>query len=111
MKEVINESVLLNTHIKNSAEYTRYIETKETLYKYPDLCNQLKEFRRRNYGLQNQQGVNPYDEMVGLMKEYDELIHNSIVSDFLKAEQRICKMMQKVYNSISEGLEFDYLDE
>lgn len=111
MNDVINESVNLNIRIKESKEYKRYIETKNALYMNRELSEQLKEFRRRNYELQNQKDVNPYDEVVGLVKEYDELLHNSTVSDFLKAEQRICKMMQKVYNSIAEGLEFDYLDE
>ena len=109
MIEVINGSRQLNEQIKQSAEYQNYIDTKKKLYANIDLCNQLREFRRRNYELQNR--TNPYDEVSGLVREYDELLHNSIVSDFLRAEQRICRMMQKVYNSIAEGLEFDYLDE
>lgn len=111
MKDVIEESKKLNDNIHNSEEYKKYIDTKRKLYDNMELCNQLKEFRRRNYELQNRQGVNPYDEVLSLVLEYDELLHNSIVSDFLRAEQHICRMMQKVYSSISEGLEFDYLDE
>lgn len=111
MKEVINQSKELNKHILNSVEYQNYLDTKRILYDNMDLCNQLKEFRRRNYELQNRQGINPYDELCNLMREYDELLHNSVVSDFLRAEQHICRMMQEVYNSIAEGLELDYLDE
>lgn len=111
MREVIAESKVLNEHIHNSSEYKKYIDTKRKLYDNMELCNQLKEFRRRNYELQNRQGVNPYDEVLELVLEYDELLHNSIVNEFLIAEQHICRMMQKVYNSIAEGLEFDYLDE
>ena len=111
MKEVISESKQLNKRILDSAEYKNYIDTKRVLYDNMDLCNQLKEFRRRNYELQNHQGVNPFDEVSNLVREYDELLHNSVVSDFLRAEQHICRMMQEVYNSIAEGLEFDYLDE
>lgn len=111
MKEVISESKQLNKRILDSAEYKNYIDTKRVLYDNMDLCNQLKEFRRRNYELQNYQGVNPFDEVSNLVREYDELLHNSVVSDFLRAEQHICRMMQEVYNSIAEGLEFDYLDE
>lgn len=111
MRDVINQSKELNKHILNSAEYQKYLDTKRTLCVNMDLCNQLNEFRRRNYELQNRQGVNPYDELCNLTKEYDELLHNSAVSDFLRAEQHICRMMQEVYNSIAEGLELDYLDE
>lgn len=111
MKEVVNDSVLLNQKIKESKEYRKYLDTKKALYEYPELSEKLKEFRRINYDLQNQQGVNNYDAVTELVKQYDELLHNSIVSDFLRAEQRICKLMQKVFNSITDGLEFDYLDE
>ncbi len=111
MREVIYESKRLNNEIKATSEYKRYIDTKKTLYDNMDLCNKLKEFRSRNYELQNRQGLNPYDEVIDLVRDYDELLHNSVVSEFLRAEQRICKMMQEVYCSIAEGLEFDYLDE
>lgn len=111
MKKVITESKILNEHIKDSEEYKKYISTKRRLCENIELCNKLKEFRRKNYELQNRQGVNPYDEVLNLVLEYDELLHNSIVNEFLIAEQHICRMMQTVYNSIAEGLEFDYLDE
>lgn len=111
MKDVINESKRLNAQIKESEEYKNYIDTKQALYANMELCNQLKEFRAKNYELQNRQGVNPFDEVSNLVREYDAVLHNSLVSAFLRAEQRICKLMQQVYNSISEGLEFDYLDE
>lgn len=111
MNDVIHESVLINEHIKNTKEYKNYINTKRALYDNMDLKNQLKEFRRKNYELQNRVGVNPYDEVSALVREYDDLLHNSIVSDFLRAEQKICKQMQKVYDSIADGLEFDYPDE
>ncbi len=111
MREVIERGKRLNVEIKATIEYKTYIDTKKALYDNMDLCNKLREFRNRNYELQNRQGVNPYDDVCNLVRDYDELLHNSVVSDFLKAEQRICKMMQEVYCSIAEGLEFDYLDE
>lgn len=111
MKDVIRECRQLNEKIRRSEEYRRYIDTKKALYANMDLCNQLKEFRSRNYEMQNREGVNPFDEVSSLVREYDALLHNSRVSDFLHAEQKICKMMRQVYDSISEGLEFDYLDE
>ena len=111
MKEVLNQSIRLNEMIRQSNEYRVYLETKKKLYENMDLCNQLREFRRKNNDLQNQPGVNAYDEVRKLVFEHDSLLHNSIVSDFLKAEQRVCKVMQQVYASIADGLEFDYLDE
>ena len=89
MRQVINESKQLNE----------------------ELSRHLQEFRAKNYDLQNRQGVNPYDEMIELTRKYDELLHNSVVSDFLQAEQQICKLLQQVFDSIAEGLEFDYINE
>lgn len=111
MKHVIEESKQLNEHIRASEEYKTYIQTRQTLWDNPGLRNKLSEFRAKNYEIQNRQGVNPYDELIELTKEYDELLHNSIVSDFLQAEQQICKMMQQVFDSIAEGLEFEYINE
>lgn len=111
MRQVINESKQLNEHIRASEEYCTYLRTKKALMDNAELSNYLHEFRRKNYELQNRQGVNPYNEMIELTKEYDELLHNSIVSDFLQAEQQICKLLQKVFDSVAEGLEFDYIDE
>lgn len=111
MKEAIAESKKLNEHIKQSEEYKSYLDSKKALCEDMNLCNQFKEFRKKNYELQNMQGNNPYDEVSALVREYDDLLNNSLVSDFLRAEQRICKMMQQVYSSIAEGLEFDYLNE
>lgn len=109
MLEVINECKQLNKRIKDTEEYRKYLNTKRALCDNIELYDKLKEFREKNYELQNRQGENPFDEVNDLVRDYDELLHNSVVSDFLKAEQRICKLMQQVYNSISEGLEFDYL--
>lgn len=111
MREVISESKQLNERIKQSDEYQKYLNTKSVLYDNIELCDKLKEFREKNYELQNHPGVNPYDEISSLVREYDELLNNYIVSDFLRAEQHICKLMQNVYNSIAEGLELGYLDE
>ena len=87
------------------------MRTKQALLENEELSRHLQEFRAKNYDLQNRQGVNPYDEMIELTREYDELLHNSVVSDFLQAEQQICKLLQQVFDSIAEGLEFDYINE
>lgn len=108
MKNVIEQSKQLNTNIKQSTEYQKYIDTKRVLYDNIELYNQLRDFRNRNNAIQTKQGGDIFDEMNALLREYDELLHNSIVSDFMNAEQRICKMMQQMYDALAEGLEFDY---
>lgn len=111
MDDITNQSIYINELIKKSPEYEWYIRANKKLHEHVDLYNQLKEYRRRNHELQNLAGINPYDEVVALAKEYDVLLHNSVVSDFLKAEEHICSILGTVYNQIAEGLEFDYFDE
>lgn len=111
LKEVIREAKQTNQKIKRTKEYIMYIETRNRLLEDKNLFNQLKEFRKRNYEIQRSIGGNSFEEINNLVAEYDFLLHNSIVSDFLKAEQRICRLMRELFQSISEGLEFEYLDE
>ncbi|MBQ9277735.1 MAG: YlbF family regulator [Lachnospiraceae bacterium] len=111
MRDVIRQSKELNEKIKQSEEYRIYIETKTALYEHDDLCIRLKEFKNRNESLQNNPVSDAYDAVSSLVKEYDDLLHNALVGDFLRAEQKICRLMQQVYISISEGLELEYLDE
>ena len=111
MRDVVKQSKDLNEKIKRSEEYNNYIDAKKALYEHDDLCIRLKEFKNRNEGLQNSPVTDSYDAVVSLVKEYDDLLHNPLVSDFLRAEQKICRLMQQVYISISDGLELEYLEE
>jgi len=111
VNKVIVESKELNEQIKQSTEYKRYLDAKKVLYADVYLCNKLKEYKNRNYELQSHLGVNLYDEVNALVREYEDVLNNSVVSEFLKAEQHICKMMQRVFDSITDGLELEYLNE
>lgn len=109
MQQAIKLAGRLNEQIKNSEEYRRYIETDRSLKNEPELYNRYNEFRRRNYDLQFSEGdSNLYDEVFNLVKEYDTILQDSLVNDFILAEQRLCSMMQEVYVALSDGLEFDY---
>ena len=111
MQEAINIAKELNTRIKNSEEYKKYIELKTKLYDNVELRDRLKEFKIKNSNIQNNPTADPIEAIKGLVGEYDELLHNSIVGDYIKVEQRMCKLMQQVYISLAEGLELEYLDE
>lgn len=109
MKQAIELAGRLNERIKNSEEYQRYVKTDRQLKAEPELYERYNEFRRRNYDLQFSEGdSNLYDEVFNLVKEYDTILQDSVVNDFILAEQRLCAMMQEVYAVLSEGLELDY---
>lgn len=109
MQKAIELAGRLNEQIKNSEEYQRYVKTDRQLKAEPELYRRYNEFRRRNYDLQFSEGdSNLYDEVFNLVKEYDTILQDSLVNDFILAEQRLCAMMREVYAVLSEGLEVDY---
>ena len=65
MKDVIEQSKQLNTRIKQSAEYRKYLDTKRVLYDNKELYNQLRDFRNRNNAIQAKQSGDIFDEMNG----------------------------------------------
>lgn len=109
MRQAIELAEKLNMQIKNSREYQHYVETDRRLRDNRELHERFDEFRRRNYELQFSEGdSNLYDEVFNLVKEYDTILQDSIVNDFVLAEQRLCSLMRELYGTLSDGLELDY---
>ena len=66
--------------------------------------NSRKEIQK----IQNRGSVdNPYDEVVALFEEYDAIVHDTIVNDFLRAERKLCRMLKTMYDEIADGLDVD----
>ena len=47
---------------------------------------------------------NPYDEILRMCNENDELLHNSTVNEYLRAESAFSRLVKKVLRETSEGL-------
>ena len=94
----------LMTAIRNSEEFIRYQAIKEKVHGFPKLESQITEFRKKNYLLQNSQGtVDLYEETDRMENEYREFRKNPMASEYLAAENALCKIVQQ----INEGLEFE----
>ena len=108
MSDVVELSKKLNETIKESEFYRNYLTCRERLYEHPDLLRGLNEFKKRNSEIQNRGSVdNPYDEVVALFEEYDAIVHDTIVNDFLRAERKLCRMLKTMYDEIADGLDVD----
>lgn len=108
MSEVADISKQLNEAIKASETYRNYQASRKLLCEHPDLAHSLNEFKKKNSDIQNNPSIeNPYDEVVGLFNEYDAIVHDTIVNDFLRAERRLCRMLKNMYEEIADGLEVD----
>lgn len=109
MQQAIDLADKLNEKIRDSEEYKYYIETARRLKEESELYQRYNEFRKKNYELQYSEGdSNLYDEVFNLSREYDTILQDSRVNDFILAEQRFCAMMREVYRILSKELEMDY---
>ena len=106
---IVAEAKQLNQVIKNSEEYNRYQGAREKVMLDQDLYGKMNEFRRRNYELQSyDDGVNRYQEIHNLSLEFESVLRNPAVNEFLVAEQVLTRKMAMVYETIADGLELDY---
>ena len=108
MTDTLELSRQLNACIKDSDVYRNYQYCKDKLRQKPDKLQQLMEFRKKNYLLQNSQGtVDLYEETDRMENEYREFRKNPMVSEYLAAENALCKIVQQINWTLIEGLEFE----
>ena len=103
------EAYQLNQAIRESEEYKKYIEAKERVKANQELYQAMNAFRRRNCELQSyDDGINRYDEIHKLSLEYEKVLRNPLVNEFLVAEQIFSRKLVEVYEVIAAGLDLDY---
>ena len=108
MTDTLELSRQLNACIKDSDVYKNYQYCKDKLRQKPEKLQQLMEFRKKNYLLQNSQGtVDLYEETDLMENEYREFRKNPMVSEYLAAENALCKIVQQINWTLIEGLEFE----
>lgn len=107
MNNVMYQTKMLNKEIRHSNEYNQYIRVLNQLKQNPELYERTKEFRRRNMELQVWAEYNTLEEVGRLRKEFEDILNQPTVIEFLGAEQRIASMIRRVESSIFEGIELD----
>lgn len=106
---ITKEAYQLNQVIKNSEEYQKYLQAKDKVKKNIELYQAMNSFRRRNFELQSyDDGINRYEEIHNLSLEYEKVLRDPSVNEFLVAEQILSRKLVEVYEMIAEGLELDY---
>ena len=99
----------LNNIIRESEEYRCYQETLSEVRVNQELYQAMNSFRRRNYELQSyDDGINRYQEIHNLGLEYEHILRNPIVNNFLVAEQMFSRRLAEMYEIIADGLDMDY---
>ncbi|MDD6811935.1 MAG: YlbF family regulator [Lachnospiraceae bacterium] len=94
--------------IKKSEIYVEYDFQRDKLKKQPELFEKVKEYRQKNFELQNSaQGEDLFEKMDAFEKEYEKFREIPLVDDFLRAELAFCRMMQEVNAQITAELDFE----
>ena len=79
MNDIIEECKKLNQMITDSKEYKNYVFAQSSIRSNEELYNSLMEFKNRYADVLKYTDGNPYDEILRMYYENDELLHNSTV--------------------------------
>ena len=93
--------------LKNTSEYVEYSTPLNTIKSDYGLYTRLNELREKNFELQQSDAGDIMERMDALTNEYEDVINNESVSDFLDAEAAFCKLVRNFSEDIVDGLEFD----
>ena len=90
---------------KRTKEFEKY---RDLLKENPELMDRVNTFRGNNFRLQNEANR---DELFRgteqLNRESRELRRDPLVNAFLDAELTLCKLMQKICRTLTEGIDLD----
>ena len=94
--------------VQNSEEYQEYLKSKTLLEQDPELMERVNAFRANNFRLQNEANRDELFRVTEqLNRESRELRCNPLVNTFLDAELALCKLMQRICKSLTEGIDLD----
>lgn len=104
MDEITERVYALTEAMKENRDYQRYLFLEEELQKNRELKKQVDEFRLRNYYLQ-ESDVDLYEAVDEVDREFQELQKIPVVNAYLDAELSVCKMIQRVLETISQEVQ------
>ena len=112
-EEILNITDELAELLCNTDGYRRYKKHLAALKEQPEVYQQLNEFRLKNIELQLEKDEHYYEKAEELQLQYKNILMESVVMDFLTSEQRICKLMRKIYDRIAlkVNLDVSYMDQ
>lgn len=107
MNDVEYQTKNLVSAIKGNNVYHQYQRLLKKLQQQPEVYEKMNEFRRRSFELQCREGDSPLEEINNLQVEYKEILSNTVVEEFLVAEQRLCGMIRNINTSVAEAVDLD----
>ena len=104
MDEITERVYALTEAMKENRDYQRYLFLEAELQKNRELKKQVDEFRLRNYYLQ-ESDVDLYEAVDEVDREFQELQKIPVVNAYLDSELSVCKMIQRVLETISQEVQ------
>ena len=105
IKECIDELLVA---VRGSEVYQDFVKYRDLLKENPELMNRVNTFRGNNFRLQNEANRDElFRAMEQLNRESRELRRDPLVNAFLDAELALCKLMQKIGKTLTEGIDLD----
>ena len=107
MTDLTGLSNQVSESIRNTPEYEEFHRLLVKLREDPELYRRVDEMRDKNFMIQQGDVGDPYDMMDALTNEYEGVINNESVSEFIKAEIALCKMIHEFNRNVTAGLEIE----
>lgn len=107
MDKIMEASRDLNLMITDSEEYKNYIYARNSIKANEELYDSLMQFKRQYEDIMKYTDGNPYDDLLRVYYENDDLIHNSVVNDFLRAESALTKLLKSTIERVTAGIRFE----
>lgn len=103
--DAVNRNIhLLLNSIQKSDVYRTYKKQEAILEKIRN-WSRVQHFRSDNFRLQNEERGNLLQDAEQLARESAELRRNPEVNAYLDAELALCRMMQQICKTLTDGIE------
>lgn len=111
MDKVAKYTKELAAAICDSQPYAEFEAVKEEIRQNPDLREQVNQFRRKNYELQNSKDeIEWFEAVEQFERENEEFRKNPLVAEYLRKELEMCRILQRINKAIVGAVNLDIDD-
>lgn len=108
MKELELATALFRDALHETKVYQEYLDAKEALKQDKERWETLQQYRKKRYEIQQLAGGDElYERMESFVLEEQQYRLNPQVAAFLDAELALCRMMQEIFFSMVDSLDFE----
>lgn len=110
MNEELNRSIdAFVDLVQSCAEYQEYEKQKKIIEDYPELKEEINEFRVRNFAIQTMENAEEiYDAVDSFERDFAHFWEDSRVADFLNAEMAYCKLIQEIDDKMKRTISVNF---